>query len=50
MVVGGFNLKLKGTTLEEWLQRTRGEVVASAVATVKVAEGPQTWYIVKLLN
>jgi hypothetical protein len=50
IVVGGFNLKLKGTTLEEWLQRTRAEVVASAMATVKVAEGPQTWYVVKLLN
>ena len=48
IVVGGFNLKLRGTTLEDWLQKVGGEVVGSVTATVKVAEGPQPWYVVRL--
>jgi hypothetical protein len=48
VVVGGFNLKLRHTTLEEWLRKSRAEAIASTTATVKVAEGEQPWYVVKL--
>jgi hypothetical protein len=50
IVVGGFNLREKGTSLEAWLARTHGELTATTTATVKVAEGPQPWYIVRLLE
>ena len=46
-VVGGLNLKLRGTTLDAWLQKTGAEVVASTNATQKVSEGPQQWFIVR---
>ena len=46
-VVGGLNLQLRGTTLDAWLQKTGGEVVASTNATQKVSEGPQMWYVVR---
>ena len=48
VVVGGFNLKLRGIQLEDWLARHRGEVIGTTVLTIKVAEGPQPWYVVKL--
>jgi hypothetical protein len=47
VVVGGLELALKGTTIEAWLQRTGGQLVATTTATVKVAEGPQSWYLVR---
>ena len=46
-VVGCLQLTLYGTTIEAWLQRTGAERVAMATATVKVAEGPQSWYLVR---
>jgi hypothetical protein len=48
VVVGGFYLAQKGTTLEAWLERTQGKVVATMNAKVKVAEGAQAWYVVRL--
>ena len=48
IVIGGFNLKLKGTTLETWLNRIGGRVIATTSATVKVAEGQQPWYLVRV--
>jgi len=48
IVVGGFNLKLKETTLESWLERVHAEVIAKTSAIVKVAEGEQPWYVVRL--
>jgi len=48
IVVGGLNLKLRGASLEDWLHRTGAQVVARTTVTVKVAEGPQPWYIVRL--
>jgi hypothetical protein len=48
VVVGGFNLKLKETTLESWLERVHGEVIATTSAMVKVAEGEQPWYVVRM--
>jgi hypothetical protein len=48
IVVGGFNLKLRGTTLEDWLGRVRADLIAKTDATVKVSEGSQAWYVVRL--
>ncbi len=47
VVVGGFNLKLHQTTLEDWLRRTGGQLIATTNATLKVAEGLQPWYVVR---
>jgi hypothetical protein len=47
-VVGGLNLQLRSVTLENWLQGTGAEVVAQATGTLKVAEGPRPWYVVRL--
>jgi hypothetical protein len=48
VIVGGFNLGFKGTTLEAWLVRTEGKLIATTTATIKVVEGPQSWYVVHL--
>jgi hypothetical protein len=48
VVVGGFNLTQKGTTLAAWLDRTHGKVIATMTAKIKVAEGPQEWYVIRL--
>ena len=46
-VVGGFNLKMRHTTIEDWLQQSGAELVASTNATLKVSEGPQPWFVVR---
>jgi hypothetical protein len=48
VVVGGFSLAQNKTTLEAWLGRTQAELIAKTTATVKVAEGAQPWYLVRL--
>jgi hypothetical protein len=48
VVVGGFNLARHDTTFEDWRQQSGAELVATTNATVKVAEGPQPWYVVRL--
>ena len=48
VVVGGVTLQSGGTTLDEWLQKTGAELVASTSATLKVSEGPQAWHVVRL--
>jgi hypothetical protein len=48
VVVGGFELAQKATTLDEWLERVHGKVVATTSGTIKVAEGRQRWYVVRL--
>jgi hypothetical protein len=47
-VVGGKVLRDHGLTLEDWLKTAHGEVLSTNVATIKVAEGPQPWYLVRL--
>jgi len=46
-VVSGLHLKETGTTLEAWLAKSGAELVATANVTVKVADGPQPWHIVR---
>ena len=48
IVVGDFNFGLSGTTFAAWQQQTGVELVATTNATVRVSEGPQPWYIVRL--
>ena len=46
-VVGEANLVENRTTLAEWQERTGAELVATAVATVTVTQGPREWYVVR---
>jgi hypothetical protein len=46
-VVGGLNLQSHGVTLDDWLQKSGAELVASTNATEKVSEGPQEWFVVR---
>jgi hypothetical protein len=48
VVVGGSHLMQQGLTLESWLKGTRGNLIGSISATVKVYEGSQDWYVVLL--
>jgi hypothetical protein len=48
VVVGGFNLKQKDMTLEAWVMRVKGQVVATTSTTMKVGQGEQAWYVVRL--
>jgi hypothetical protein len=48
IVVGGAYLASQHTTLAAWRERTGAELVATTSATLKVAEGPQAWYVVRL--
>lgn len=47
-IIGGYNLKSHQMTIDDWLQSHDAELVASTNATLKVSEGPQPWYIVRL--
>jgi hypothetical protein len=47
-VVGDINFGLQGTTFEAWRQRVGAELVATTNATVRVSEGPQRWYVVRI--
>ena len=46
-VVGEVNLSEHNTTLAEWQQRTGAELVATAIATTTVFQGPRHWYLVR---
>ena len=46
-VVGELNLLENQTTLADWQKRTGAELVASAIATVTVTQGPHSWYVVR---
>ena len=47
-VVGGANLAANRVSLGDWLEGTRAEVIATNSATLKVNEGPQAWYTVRI--
>ena len=46
-VVGGFNLKNQGMTIDDWIQRNNAELVGTTNATLKVGEGAQPWFVVR---
>jgi hypothetical protein len=47
-VVGEVNLQLRNVALDDWLKRTDARVIASTNGILKVAEGSQPWYIVRI--
>jgi hypothetical protein len=49
VVIGGANLRANGTTIEAWLQQSRAELKGMRTATLKVQEGPQPWYVARIL-
>ncbi|MGA3268350.1 MAG: hypothetical protein ABSE16_16185 [Verrucomicrobiota bacterium] len=49
VVVGGLNLQMYGMTLDQWLAKSRAQLVGSITVTEKVSEGPQPWYVVRLM-
>jgi hypothetical protein len=46
-VVSQFCLAGAGLTLDEWRKLTKAELLASASITQKIAEGPQSWHVVR---
>jgi hypothetical protein len=48
VVVSGLNLQLRGVTLDDWLKQSGAELTGTTNATLKVSEGPQSWYVVRL--
>jgi hypothetical protein len=47
VVVGGFNLKEHGQTIDGWLQNSGAELVGTTNATLKASEGSQPWHVVR---
>jgi hypothetical protein len=47
VVVGGFNLKEHGQTIDNWLQSSGAELVGTTNATLKASEGSQPWHVVR---
>ncbi len=47
VVLGGFNLKEHGQTIDSWLQNSGAELVGSTNAILKASEGSQPWYVVR---
>ncbi|HXE42088.1 MAG TPA: hypothetical protein VN516_03600, partial [Candidatus Baltobacteraceae bacterium] len=47
-VLGGANLRGHNMTIDDWLQKSGAELVASTNATLKVSEGPQPWFVARL--
>lgn len=47
-MVSGFHLELEETTIAAWLAHSGAELLITTHATVKVAEGPKPWHIVRL--
>ncbi len=48
IVIGDLNFTLHQTTLDDWLARTDAKLIATTSATLKVAEGGQPWYVVRI--
>jgi hypothetical protein len=46
-VVSGLQLDTEHTTIEEWLQKSGAELIASATLTTTVGMGPRAWYVVR---
>ncbi len=46
-VVSGFFLASEKISFDDWLARSRAEVVATLTVTITVSSGPQRWYLVR---
>jgi hypothetical protein len=49
-VIGEVNLQENSLTLSNWQQQARAEVVATAIATQTVSQGPHPWYVVRFAD
>ena len=47
VVIGGFNLREQGTSLDAWLQNSGAELIGTTNAMLKITEGKQSWYVVR---
>jgi hypothetical protein len=47
VVLGGANLAAQKMSLDDWLQQSGAELVATTNATLKVGEGSQPWHVVR---
>ncbi len=50
LVVSEGVLASNKTTIDTWLEKNQAELIASTKATLKVGEGPLTWYVVRFKN
>jgi hypothetical protein len=48
IVVGGAFLAFRHTTLAQWQRQVGAELVGTTTATLKAAQGPQEWYLVRM--
>jgi hypothetical protein len=49
-VVSGFFLESYNISFDDWLSRTRAELVATATVTTVVSGGPQRWFLVRFTD
>jgi hypothetical protein len=47
-VVSDLELRVHGSTIDQWLERFGGEVLSRRWLTLKLSTGPQEWYVVKM--
>jgi hypothetical protein len=47
VVVGGWELGVNHLSIKDWLRQNGSELVATTNVTVKIAEGPQSWYVTR---
>ena len=46
-VVSGLQLEVEHSTIEEWLQKNRAELITTRVVVMVVSQGPEPWYLVR---
>ena len=46
-VVSGLELDVKHATIDEWLQKSRADLITTTNATMTVSQGPEPWYLVR---
>lgn len=47
-VVGGFCLNQRQMTIQDWLQKSGAELIATTNVAMAVGQGPQPWYLVRI--
>jgi hypothetical protein len=47
-VVSDLELQVNHSTIDEWLQKNRAELITTKIVTLVVQQGPEPWYVVRL--
>jgi hypothetical protein len=47
-VVSDLELRVRQSTIDQWLEQFGGEVLSRRWLTLKLRTGPQEWYVVKM--